>query len=286
VDGPPPSAGNYPGMPNFVLGYGGTAGGVTIGSNNQVGAYWAADTQSAFTALQAELAAYYDANPLLEEVTVETCASVGGEPYIEATDITSLTTLRGLTDTAYNDTNRKACFTAAASAYSAWTTTAIDSDYNQFLGTDGCTTAHPTSCVVKDPVFTTTTMAAFAAPSGVRNSRLLVANHDLPAAGYPITGGLATFYPEFNTLGSPVELQTTVGLNGVGACQALQLGVQYSMTEMEIHQTEDAPNGAQGSSATILDDAQLAALKGLLAARDHTSNCNLTSVMPAYIAGT
>jgi len=277
VDGPPTA----PGTPNYVLNYGktGTPGGVAISSGgNQIGAYWANDTQTALQNLQTALAAYYDANPEMVEVTVASCSSLDGEPYIEAKDSTSLTNLHGETDSsthgAYNDANRTYCFENAGNPYTVWKASIIDSDYNQFTDTNGCFPTYSSGCTNADASIP---IAAMVNLKGQFSGRGSLANHDLPGGtSYPLPtkNGLGTFYPAMASYGAPIEFQTTVGLDGLGACQAVELGIRYNMTEMEVHQTQNAEDGGSGSAATCLNTAQLGQLSTLISTRNYSWSCS------------
>jgi len=227
------------GTPAWALAIGGVKGGVPIGTKHegQVGAYWSAETGAAWTKLQEALAAKYDADPRIAEVTIESCSSTGGEPFRTAVDIESLTNMRRLTP-AFSDAQAEACFRRAPKEYAAWKRTLLDYTFNQFQATDGCTAAKPTGCVVMNPKIATEIMESFRAEYG---ARAVLANHDLAGE---LPSALMTFYPEIQKLGGAVEYQTlNTGLSYGEMCASLNTGMAYGMTEFELHETKEAGGG-------------------------------------------
>jgi hypothetical protein len=82
-----------------------------------VGHFWSPAYRQAWARLQQQLAARFDARPLIKEVAVTSCMSYTAEPFVVPTEDTVIKRLReaGFSDTAY-----KECLTHAVSDYAPW----------------------------------------------------------------------------------------------------------------------------------------------------------------------
>jgi hypothetical protein len=158
--------------------------------NLTIGAYWAADYVKAWRAFQGLLAARYDAEPLIRQVAVTSCASQTDEPFVPTTDATSRANLMaaGLTDAL-----QQGCLSNAVEDYAAWTTSLIDYTFNVYVNVGGGGT---------DQVFPTTVMKACRATLG---ARCVLDNHALE---YPLLTGDDDVYTAMQTLGGPIDFQT------------------------------------------------------------------------------
>ncbi len=79
------------------------------------------------------LAARYDAEPLIVEVGVTSCASDTDEPFVSWLDAPTVTILQGA---GYTDAQQRSCLTGAIDDYSAWKATPIDFPFSLFHNTD------------------------------------------------------------------------------------------------------------------------------------------------------
>jgi hypothetical protein len=196
--------------------------------------YWTANYSAAWTGLQTLLAAKYDANPMIGEVAVSGCSSTTAEPFIHSfgPGITPILQAAGYTEAQY-----MACLTSMGAQYAAWTQTPLDYTFNTFTGID---TGNP----VSNPAFTLQAMAAWRQSLG--SARGVIANHGLQPN---LTADAQQIYPEFLTLGPPIEFQSygpTVNWD-----QTVALAVTYKATELEIWPTTQGGGAAQISLAQL-----------------------------------
>jgi hypothetical protein len=82
-----------------------------------VGRFWSPDYRQAWASLQQQLAARFDKQPLIREVSVTSCMSFTAEPFFVPIEDTVMPLLRdgGFTDQAYKD-----CLTHALGDYAPW----------------------------------------------------------------------------------------------------------------------------------------------------------------------
>ena len=198
------------------------------GPSVEIGLFWTVEYGNRFAALLNNLALRYDRNELLQEVCVSTAVSLTAEPFIAPLNKTSNQVLRekGFTDDLYKQALRR-----ALDDYKVWTFTAIDFPFNVFNATDNERTP--------DISFTTQLMRDFRAQFV---ERAVISNHGLVD---PLAKGAVLIYPTIKELGAPVAFQTVspdVDFNA-----AINLGVDYEMTEFEMWQTKDSGGKANVS---------------------------------------
>jgi hypothetical protein len=182
-----------------------------------IGAYWTTEYITAWRSLQALLAARYDAEPLIHQVAVTSCASQTDEPFVPTSDTGSRANLMdaGLTDMA-----QQACLTGAFDDYAAWTNTLIDYTFNVYVKVGGGGTV---------PAFTTTVMDLCRSTLG---SRCVLDNH---ALSYPPNASDALVYANMQTLLGPINFQTQAP-NGF-ACEwtaTIAQGLAYGASAIEV----------------------------------------------------
>jgi hypothetical protein len=183
-------------------------GGVPIavdhaGKSRLLGRFWSAEYRAAWTRFQALLAAKYDAEPLIREVSVTSCMSFTAEPFYLPTEAPVQAPLRaaGFTDGAYRD-----CLADAVADYAPWKASRIVLAVNPFRSAAGQGSG--------DPAFTEEVMAACRKTLA---ARCVFDNHDLdadpPPAILPIHAAMQKFGPEieFQTFReTPADFEGTI----------------------------------------------------------------------------
>ncbi len=166
-----------------------------------VGRFWTGTYQTAWRTLQGMLAARYDANPLIAEVSNTSCSHQSAEPYVNPPDSTSIVNLFAA---GYSNQADQACLTGSIHDYDAWTTTPIDFDTTRFENLSETTqngqlkgVYGPTSMPI-----TRSIMQQFRAALG---PRAILSNHTL---NDPVPQGDKQVYQEIQQMGKPVEYQT------------------------------------------------------------------------------
>jgi hypothetical protein len=222
------------GTPNWVMQL--TGGPISIAGNAgtiQIGAFWSASYRSAWKALQAHLSSEFDTTSDFAEVEISSCSSRTDEPFIASLDASSLAAMRQY---GFSDSSYMACLTDALNDYSGWKNTPLDFSFNAYRNSDG-------SSLVENPSFTISVMDAFRSRQG---SQAVVANHGLQN---PLSNAAMPIYTEFQNLGPAIEFQAIAPT--VDWPSAIQLGLTYKPTEIEIWQTVAAGGQANLSQSQL-----------------------------------
>jgi hypothetical protein len=188
-----------------------------------IGRFWNADYQAAWASLQTKLAAKYDTNPLINEISNDACASVTDEPFIIITSDLAITNMHaaGFTDAKY-----LSCLQESPSFYYAWRETPMHWTFNPFEHTD-------TSTVIADETTTQYIIKAWRTHLG---PKAILANHDLQSgsldgvnqAEYP---NIAVMYQQFKQLGGLINLQTYAAVQNWTA--TMSYGIASGATDIE-----------------------------------------------------
>ncbi len=228
-----------------------------------IGRFWMADYQAAFTTLQNYLAAKYDANPLINEVTNTACSSETDEPMAMITSTLAITNMHaaGFTDAQY-----LACLQNSPADYAAWVETPLHYSFNPFLHTD-------TGSAVADEATAATLIATFRNDMG---ARAILANHDLQSgtlngvseAEYP---NIALMYQQFKQLGGLINLQSNTAVQDW--TDTISYGIASGATDIEFW-----PGTSAGYLQASVSQSQLAVWSAELYA-------NLQATLPVSTSG-
>jgi hypothetical protein len=168
-----------------------------------VGRFWSKPYRDAWRDFLARLAARYDAEPLIREITNTSGSTMTDESVLLPGDPESGKNLRaaGFTDAQY-----KACLLESPADYDSWKTTLVESICNPYRALDS---GSPKA----DPDFTLKLMRHWRKTFGARG---VLANH---ALSHPISDHLVFVYDELRHLGPPLAFQTHApnGLDWAGA---------------------------------------------------------------------
>ncbi len=188
LDGPPATV--------AVAGRGGLNGA------QQIARFWSNSYVMAWRALQASLAARYDSEPLIAEVTNTSCTSADDEwtalswPGSRLLGISSIANLHAA---GFNDAAFKACLLSSWQDYAAWKTTPIQLILGAFRPTDNM----PDYGVPKkDNQFARQLIAIWKARLG---ARAILANHVI---NYPPDPNVVPIYRLMKNAGVALEFQT------------------------------------------------------------------------------
>ena len=169
----------------------------------QIGRFWTEAYRGAWRGLQDKLAARYDANKLIAEVSDTSCSHESDEPYVNPLDSDSI---RNLYAAGYSNQAFVACLRGSIHDYDAWATTPVDFPTSNFedltdAEVDGERDVHYGP---HDMAVTRSIMREFRAALG---PRAILANHNL---NDPLGWSVRPIYDVIAELGKPVELQTVV----------------------------------------------------------------------------
>ncbi len=222
-----------------------------ITQSGTIGLWWQPDYLSAWSGLQTQLAAKYDGQPLIREVSISSCASATDEPFISWNDPSTVATLAAK---GYTDAAQQACLSAALQHYAAWKSTLLDFPFSPFLPVQ-----LGSSLPTPDLSFTQGLMQACAS-----TGRCVLSNQGLSTN---LNANLAQLYAVLDALSgggtaAPVDFQTvSPALMGNAWCATLSVGVQHHARSIEVWPSTPNPS-YQGF--TGLSPAQVANLAALV----------------------
>ncbi len=228
-----------------------------------IGRFWNTDYQLAWANLQTQLAAKYDTNPLINEISNTACASVTDEPFVIITSSLAITNMHaaGFTDAKY-----LACLENSPADYYAWKETPMHWAFNPFEHTDAG----------YEVVDETTTQEIIQAFRIIMGPKAILANHDLQSGtlngtSEPEYPNIALMYKQFKQLGGLINLQSNTALQDWS--DTISYGIASGATDIEFW-----PGTSAGYLQASVSQAQLlqwsAALKGNRNAVTAFSSCN------------
>jgi hypothetical protein len=199
-------------------------GPITLTRNHQTGTitvahWWMPDYIAAWQNFQGQLAAAYDSNPLVHEISITSCSAQTDEPFVGSADPSPLLAA------GYTDVLQEQCLSNAYLDYQAWKYTRLDFTFNPFIHTDGTTPA-------ADTAFTEQVMTAFRSAIGVRS---ILMNHSLTQNYNQPTDSNFAIYQKIAALGPEIEFQTqSPGAAGFDWNGTVVAGVALKATALEI----------------------------------------------------
>jgi hypothetical protein len=207
-----------------------------------IGRFWNMDYQMAWANLQTQLAAKYDNNPLINEISNNVCSSVTDEPFVI---ITSPLAIKNMHAAGFTDAKYLACLENSPAYYAAWKETQMHWAFNPFLRTD-------TGYVIVDE---TTTQEIIKAWRTIMGSKAILANHNLRSgtlngvsmAEYP---NIAIMYQQFKLLGGLINLQTDTAVEDWP--DTINYGIASGATDIEFW-----PGTSPGYLQASVSSAQL-----------------------------
>jgi hypothetical protein len=161
------------------------------GKQRLLGRFWSDGYREAWADFQSLLAARYDNEPLIREVSVTSCMSITAEPFFLPGEASVVGPLQkaGLTDAAYRD-----CLAGALGDYAAWKASRLVLSLNPYRG--------PGATGPGDPGFTEGVMKACRQAVG---ERCVFDNHDLDTDPPP---PILPIYAAMQKLGPEIVFQT------------------------------------------------------------------------------
>ena len=182
-----------------------------------VGRFWAKPYRDAWRELQLRLAARYDSEPLIREISNTSGSSITCEAMLLPGDSRSI---KNLLAAGFTDKQYQACLGESSADYAGWVTTRVEWPCNPYRAiTSGKTQA--------DPEFTLKLMRHWRQTLG---SRGILGNY---ALAKPLPDHLLVIYAELRRLGPPIALETQSpgGLDWEGT---LRLGLSYGASSIEL----------------------------------------------------
>jgi hypothetical protein len=190
-----------------------------------LGRFWTPQYRAAWANLQALLAARYDSEPLIREVSITSCMSLTAEPFVVNTQPQVMNRLRhnGFTNALFKD-----CLNGALDDYAVWTQTRL------ILSVNPLHLVHQPG--PGNPEFTKSVMRACRDRFG---AQCVFDNHDL---NVPLANPLCTIYAEMAQLGAEIEFQTA-NIAPANFPGTIMFGVNSGASSIELYQDFPAKGG-------------------------------------------
>ena len=193
----------------------------TRGGTKTVGEWWTTPFRQAWNAFQHALAARYDPNPLVRAVSVSSCSSSTGEPFVVSGAISSQ---RSLAAAGWTPQLQEACLEGALSDYSGWTHTQITFAFNPLPTPSG-----------PDVAFMSQIMQACAGSHAAGGPECVLGNNDVSATAP--SGKVGPAYSEIATLAPTPATGSGVYFQTAGPsvdCATMSVATTYHATSVEL----------------------------------------------------
>jgi hypothetical protein len=222
---------------------------VTKGISKTFGRWWTEPYAHAWSSFQHALAAHYDGNPLVRAVSVSSCATLTGEPFVMNLTKPAVETMQAA---GWTPQAQQRCLQGAVDDYAGWVRTPITFAFNPYR-TVVNGEARPDPSVTIDVMEACARSRAHGGPECVLGNNAL---SDLAA-----TGRSAAVYAEIDTLWQATPAHVGVTFQTVGAavdCAGIELAVDHHATSVEVWPPNHHYQGFTAVPAGVLrqwDDA-------------------------------
>lgn len=200
-----------------------------------MGRWWTAAFRQAWHRFQRALAARYDTNPLVRAVSVSSCSSSTGEPFVVSSRPATQQALRAA---GWTVQRQESCLEGALSDYAGWTHTQVTFAFNPLPTPSG-----------PDVAFTAEIMQECAKSETSGGPDCVLGNNDLSAAA-PSGKWSGPVYTEIDALLAREHPPPGVYFQTVGApvdCQSIAVATEHHAGSVELW----PPNGGYRGFAAV-----------------------------------
>jgi hypothetical protein len=198
---------------------------VTKGISHTYGRWWTNPYAKAWSSFQHALAARYDDNPLVRAVSVSSCATLTGEPFVMNMTRQAIQVMQAA---GWTPQAQQRCLNGALADYSGWVHTPVTFAFNPYRTvTNGIATA--------DPSLTIQIMRACAQSRTHDGPECVLGNNALSDTA--VTGRSGAIYSEIDALWRDMPGHVGVYFQTVGAgvdCASVALGITHHATSVEV----------------------------------------------------
>jgi hypothetical protein len=216
---------------------------VTKGVSRTYGRWWTNPYARAWSSFQHAVAARYDGNSLVRAVSVSSCATLTGEPFVMNMTRQAIQTMQAA---GWTPQAQQRCLNGALADYSGWVHTPITFAFNPYRTVaDGV--ARP------DPSVTTAVMQTCGHSRAGGGPQCVVGNNAL--SDLAESGRSAAVYAEINTLWQDTPGHIGVYFQTVGAgvdCTGVAIGIDHHATSVEVWPPNHHYLGFAAESAATL----------------------------------
>ena len=198
---------------------------VTRGSSRSYGRWWTTPYRQAWSSFQHALAARYDSDPLVRAVSVGSCATLTGEPFVINLSPPAVQVMEGA---GWSPQSQQSCLMGALADYSGWVHTPVTFAFNPYRTIAG---GH----AVLDQSVTDEVMAACADSRSDGGPQCVLGNNAL--ADTSTAGRSAAVYTQIDSLWQSSHGPVPVSFQTVGAgvdCAAIDLAIAHHATSVEL----------------------------------------------------
>jgi hypothetical protein len=225
--------------PEWVKTRSGTVTILVHGQPATIGRWWTPPFEAAWHAFQLALAARYDADPLVQQVSVSSCSSSTGEPFVVSGAHLSQV---NLAKAGWSPAAEEQCLSRALSDYSGWKRTPVTFAFNPLPTRHG-----PDSTFMDEMMRDCASSAAHGGPT------CIVGNNDLSPeiASTRYSGPAVSEIARLENSATPpvVYFQTSGARLG---CQTIATGLGYHARSIELWPPRGSYRGFSVESAATL----------------------------------
>ena len=238
------------GAPAWVASQSGTVAIDVHGRKVAVGKWWTQPFESAWHSFQLALAARYDSDALVRQVSVSSCSSSTGEPFVVSGALISQADLKAA---GWTPQAQEQCLSGALSDYSGWRHTPVTFAFNPIPTGQG-----------PDAAFMDQEMQQCAASAAQGGPECIVGNNDLSpnVANSRYSGPAVAQIQHLQAGASP----PTVYFQTVGArldCQTIATGLTYHAQSIELWPPNGRYLGFSAQSPATLSQWSQALISGV-----------------------
>jgi len=215
----------------------------TKGVSKTFGRWWTQPYAHAWSSFQHALAAKYDGNPLVRAVSVSSCATLTGEPFVMNMTKPAIQTMQAA---GWTPEAQQRCLQGAVADYAGWAHTPITFAFNPYR-TVVNGVASPDPSVTTDVMGTCARSRAHGGPECVLGNNAL---SDIAA-----TGRSAPVYAEIDALWQTTPAHVGVYFQTVSAavdCASIALAVAHHAASVEVWPPNHHYEGFAAVSAEVL----------------------------------
>jgi hypothetical protein len=210
----------------------------TKGVSKTYGEWWTAPYRQAWSSFQHALADRYDSNPLVRAVSIGSCATLTGEPFVMNLTGPAIQVMEGA---GWTPQAQQSCLQGALPDYSGWTHTPVDFAFNPYRTVAA-------GRAVLDSSFTDQVMQACADSRSQGGPACVLGNNGLSATAATDRSG--PVYAQIDTLGQQTPGHVGVYFQTVGSgvdCGAIDVAISHHASGVELW----PPNHGYRGFATI-----------------------------------
>ena len=216
---------------------------VTKGASKTYGEWWTTPYREAWSSFQHALAARYDSNPLVRAVSVGSCATLTGEPFVMNLSEPAIQVMEAA---GWTPGAQESCLEGALADYSGWVDTPVDFAFNPYRTVVA-------GKAVLDQSFTNQVMQACADSGSQGGPTCVLGNNGLSASAATDRSG--PVYTQIDTLWQETPGHVGVYFQTVGSgvdCGAIQTAIGHHASGVELWPANHGYQGFAGIPSSTL----------------------------------